>query len=528
MGRIKMVLYSSVVILLMSQCNLQDLEVDKIAPLELSPLLAVRVGEKTVSVSELIDEIQSDEIEILTDDELLIHFVLKQEIDFGETQDVISIMSVTNSEELQLPIDTPPLPFEQEVPFEKTFEFEFAGEGNERIDSVFFKGGRLEYEMVSEFAASVDYSWTIINTKEISTNLDISQSAFLEYNGTQISDSYSRSLVGLKSIIERIGDLNLFQVDLSGNLIVPAGQGISSSQKFQFDLTYQDPEFRAIYGYFSQQELAIDETEFELGAFDEYASDGLYFADPSITLEITNSFGIDILLDFDGIRGENGGKPGTTLITNIPEVDRMIKSPSLIDSEETTTIVIDNDVSNLGELLSSFPEKVIFNVSAEMNPDISSLESNFIADNSAIKIAATVDIPLQVRLEEFEVEFEIDSVRLDDLEGMNSLAIQIIATNEIPFTGSISLAFDDVVTENSFLIESPEVTANGRVLEPKVTTSTVSLVDTEIDALLTASKIVATVNISTFNADQDESIKIFSDYELKLAIGILGEVVVEL
>ena len=99
---------------------------------------------------------------------------------------------------------------------------------------------------------------------------------------------------------------------------------------------------------------------------------------------------------------------------------------------------------------------------------------------------------------------------------------------------TISLEFVDsagevlLSPENSFVIDSPDVESDGRVLNPSITTSQLSLNDSEIASLLSSSKIVTTVRVSTFNAEEGESVKIFSDYELKMEIGILAEVVVEL
>lgn len=519
---------------LLYQCNFEDLETDKLRGIEVSPNLALRVGEKVITIAELIDEVETDEIDIVTDDEQLIHFMISEEIDFGDVNDIITTMTVTNSEELSLPADIPALPFEHAVPFEEVFEFEFNTGDGERVDSVFFKSGTLEYVMTSEFPASVDYDWEIVNTKIIESNVNLSRSQSLEYIGVQISDSYSRPLLGLKSIITREDDLNKFRVNLNGDLIVPANQSISRNDKFQFDLTYQNPEFSSIFGYFNQQEIELDPTEFELGGFDEISGDGLYFSDPSITLTVLNSFGIEVLLNLDGIRGELTDGSEILLETSMTDEDRLIKAPQFVGDSEATTIVINNTTSNLGELLSAFPESVTFDVSAEMNPDISSLSSNFLTDTSFVSIEAVVDIPLHLRLDEFTLDFDIDTEGLNELQGAKSISIQMIATNGIPFEGLISMVFLDdqgeilVQPEGQFVIESPSVEANGRVVESQISISTLELSEMEIEALLSSSKVNTIVKVTTWRENSDDGVKVFSDYELELALSVLGEVEIEL
>lgn len=520
--------------LLLSSCNFEDLSLDKVRNPELSPNLAIYLGEATYTIDELLEDIQAEGLTVTTDEQEVIHFIYEQEVNFDDTGELISIGSVSNTAQYTVDTPTPPLPFEQTVPFEQTFDFEFSAGDGERIDSIFFSSGRLEYEMVSTFPASIDYDWVIINTKDISNDEDLAQSGFLNYTGSQVTDSYSRSLVGLKVIIEQIGGLNQFNVELEGDFTLPAGEGLETGQSMDFELAYIDPGISSIFGNFGNQVVEMESVDFELSGFEEYSGVGLTFTEPSISLVVNSSFGIEMLLNFDNITAIYDDASQVSLTNTIPESERLIRAPEVVGESRESVITINSENSNLSELLTGLPSQVQFAVSAEANPAVSTLTSNFLTDSSNIDIRAVVDIPLTVRMDGFEVDFEFELSGLEEVKEADSLALQMIITNEIPLEGTIRLEMLDEFGESLGIIGeplimlSPEVDANGRSLAPAVSNTGINLSSDEIASLLNANMIRAIVGISTFGASENIGVSILSTYEIKIELGLASQLVLEL
>ncbi len=534
MVRQNLMLKMAVIITLLANfsCGLDDITVDNIEPVEISPELELSLGEATFTIGELIDDLESEDVGVHTNEQQEIHFIIEKELRFDDIDELISVETVTNDAVFRFPANVPGLPVQQTVPFDQQFVFEFEVDGK-RVDSVYFSGGTLDYQMTSDFPASIDYDWVIFKTRTVSDNQDLARTNFLQYTGSSISDSYQHPLASLKTLVENVDGVNTFRVNLEGDMIIEPGESLTTDQGLYFDLTYRDPEFSSIFGYFGQHEMSNQQFDFSLEGFDDFEGEGLSFRDPRISLEIENSFGLEFLLNMDSVVATLRDGSTLAMTHSLSESDRLILAPGQIGERRISTLELNREVSNIDALLSEIPESIEFNVSALANPEASNLTHNFLTDSSYIQINAVVDIPMNVTLHDFEVDFEFSSEGLQDAQDIRSLEVEITVTNQIPFEGSIQLVImdefgDETPIQGQFEINSPTAFDNGRVTEPSVSVSTVALSEIEIDALLNSSDVSATVLVSTFGSESNTEVVIYEDYELKLEVGLKGEVVVEL
>ncbi|MGL1889008.1 MAG: hypothetical protein OCD76_21015, partial [Reichenbachiella sp.] len=493
-----------------------------------SPSFSIYIGEVSFTISEFVEDLEDESVEIIESEDRLLSLVYRNEVEFADINQIIEIGSVENRAFFVFGEDTPASPIQVSIPFDQTFNFDFKTPNGERVDSVFYKSGSLVYHMESEYPASLDYGWTIVDMVELSTGIDINRSSFLEYNGLEITEDIQENLVEFKNIIRRDGDVNKFDVELNGNLILEPGNSISETDTMMFDLEFSNPEFNSLFGYFGNESIDIDGFDFSLDALSEFDLEGVEFSKPSITLQIENSFGIDMGLDFSGIRAEYNDGTSISFETDLTDTDLLVNSPLAAGEVRLDTIVLNASNSNLEDLLNGIPDRLVVGLNAALNPEASLLKNNFITDSSYIRVNSIIEIPLILSIQDYAAEFEmsVDALELDEVK---QLSILVDAINELPFDGTISLEllddtgellhrFDDAVSFSSALIGE-----DGRTIGNDSTRSEVFVSPELISVVESAANIKTVINLSTSNQDPGETVKIYADYEMKVKLGLIGE-----
>ncbi len=519
--------------LLGTSCNVEDL--GKIKSGTISPNLALNLGYSEYTVQELLEDLEDESVEISTglDQSMTLYFT--ENTLYDDNEKFIDINSVSNQEEFSPNRNVPSAPIGYEIDIDEVFTFSFPANNDEEIDSLYYNSGTLDFEMLSTFKGDIDYTWTIEGTKIVSTNQDLTNTRQLDYTGADVMDSYSRPLEGLKSkFYKNASDENEFQVHVEGTITFEAGTEILPTQKMTFDLAYNNPGFSKIFGKFGSDPINLQNQSIDMTAFNEFSGDGLKLEDPRVYLISTNSYGMDVELSFDELKAmaSDGGELLLQEI-NPPGIDGFVSSPEVEGEVKVDTVELNNQNSNIDELLNSAPVSMEFEISGVPNPTSSSRISNFLLEDSQIEIESLIAIPMQFRMDGFSVDFDFQLSELD-IESAESLVFNIISTNEIPFRGNIDLKFideqGDLLFEipNAALIESPTVGDDGKIVEAKISNSDIDLSAEGIEALINAKDILATANISTFEHENDRFVTLYSDYKLNIELSLAGEVTIQL
>lgn len=516
---------------MLSSCNVNDL--DKVKPATISPNLALNLGFSEYTVRELLEDLDGASIEDGPDNTLALFF--EDSTIFNDNDELIAISSVSNQEEFAPGENVPATPIGYEIDINETFTFSFPANGGQEIDSLFYSSGTLDFDMESSFKGDIDYTWVIEGTRIVSTNTDLTQSEILAYTSGSVTDSYSRPLEGLKSgFYKNASGENEFAVKVTGTISFDAGTEILPTDKMNFDLAFNNPVFSKVYGFFGNDPIDLQSQTIDMSSLEDFSGDGLKLQNPSILLITENSYGLDLELSFDELKaiGSDGSE---TLLTETtpPGIDGFVSSPDIEGEVKIDTVELNVTNSNIDELLNSTPIAMDFSISAVPNPVGTTRDPNFLLEDSEIKVKSLILIPMQFQMQAFEVDFEFDLDGLD-IDEAESLVFNLITTNEIPFLGSIDLNFLDdqghtlYTLPDAAAIESPAVDTDGRTTEAIVTTSGIELTPEGIEALINTQKVQATAKISTFEAEANRFITLYSDYELRIDLSIAGEVTIEL
>ena len=520
-------------LLFVSSCHVDDL--GKVKPGTISPNLAINLGFSEYTVEELLNDLSDESLEVVTDSDLTMAMYFNESSIFNDNDEIILVNSVNNVSEFAPAVDVASSPIGYQIPIDETFTFAFNASNGEEIDSVVYRAGTLDFEMISTFKGDVDYTWTIVGTREVSQNTDFTQSKVISYSGSLLTDTYTRPLDGLKSkFIENGLGENEFDIRVVGTISFEEGTEILPSQKMTFDLSFNDPEFRNVYGYFGNEPVNLQNQSINMSAFKNLSGDGLLLKDPRVYLIMDNSYGIDMELSFDALRAIGENKSEILLEEKDPPgIDKFVSSPEVVGEIIIDTVELNNTNSNIDILLNSAPDSLVFQISATPNPASSLRTSNFLTDTSQIFVKSLIAIPMEFQMNGFKVDFDFDLDGLD-IEDAESLTFNITATNEIPFSGIIDLNFVDsngeifYTIKDAANIDSPGLDSSGKSIEPKISKSGVDLSDEAIDALIIAEQVLATVNIYTFESDKDRYVTLYADYKLNIELSLAGEVILKL
>ena len=350
----------------------------------------------------------------------------------------------------------------------------------------------------------------------------------LEINNTQFTGPQSISFPLDNYSFDLSESENQFQVNYSSHIIGSNSfQTFNENDQIQIDLGMQNLEFSYVEGYFGQieQEIQQDEMDFDFSVLDEIAPN-LYLETPNLRFTVDNAIGVPFKIDLDVI--------GVNENENIS-----LDGPSINAVGEVSTITnFTNSNSQLPDFIAISPSQILYSGSVLSNPSGNIGVLNSITNGSNIEIGFEMDLPLHLRLE--------DAIRTDTLvldfgdenddtsgpEYVDSVILKLHTENEFPldidlmilFTDSLSgLVLDSLDVE---MLDAAEVDEDGRTISANIYDSNIVLNSGQIDALFNSNRVLLNMKINSYD-NQNTAVKLYTDYEFKIAVGAILELNIE-
>ncbi|MEQ8337037.1 MAG: hypothetical protein RIA62_06810 [Cyclobacteriaceae bacterium] len=522
----------------LSGCNIENLpDFDNTYLPDYEGEIALIIGKDTLTVGEFIKELSDDTTIVQETQNKEIYIVYEDSTDFSLTSDFVDVSSFSNEKTIESPVSFPFIPpTDTTLVISREINFDYVSSEGERLDSLYYESGTLRLSIISDFPGDVAYNINTNSFQEVNSGDGITISSALVYSGfTPISGTQDTDLSGYKTLLNFQNDSSVFIVNLQASVSIPAGRTLSGNESIKIQVDVLDPEFDAIYGSFGTDTFDIESQEISLDVFSEFSDTGLSFEAPRVYFTFENSFGLAAGLDFSNIYASYEDKPDMPLTGQFTENLQIIEAPSIEDagSVTTSTITMTKDNSNINDILSSSPDQLNLSLVGISNPD--NEDGNFLLKNSNIKIKSRIELPLSLQLQDFEYDTEFDLGDLSRLEDSQSLTLILKTTNELPIGGEVDVeflnmngeAFDDIL--NISILESPTLfDADDKTTEPSSLETRVTLDQAKISSLTTAEKLRVTVRFNSFGSQQNQFVKIFSDYSLITTIAIEGKVSINL
>jgi hypothetical protein len=397
--------------------------------------------------------------------------------------------------------------------------------GNDiELDIIKIKTGSLTYHINAMSPVTASLSITLPTS--LRDGVPITETITVNPNA-EISGniSFTNSSVDLGTVTTQ--PYNMLPINYSIE-VSTSGQMVdfNSTDQVILDLNLIDPEIDYVKGYFGQYGDTIDADTLDLGIEDilKDVSGSFLVSSPSVRLNYSNSFAIpvEINLNVVGYRSDDSVDLDLDPIT--------LNSPAAPSERNKDGILtVDKNNSQLPEIISLPPEKILFGGSAVVNPDGNTgTRDNYIFGDSRFLGDLEVEVPLEFRLNNLHFADTLDNpVQDEDFsdsplnpEDIETLKILMDIENGFPLGISLSVSLYDSTTHSikstvdaADILAPASVDANGRVITPAQCSTEIALTNDFWKWINDTDKIIISITLVTTDGGTKD-VKIYSDYYL--------------
>ena len=425
------------------------------------------------------------------------------------------IYSVKGEEMVEIPDFTIPMPLpEISIPY---------GSLNMPIDIDYFqaKKGKIDFSFESSHMEDLD---VVIEVKNLSKN---GQSLKIQTQATNTGSSPVQ-VSGTENLTDYVMQFVTGQIDVE---YVATNANGDERILDNVMLEFSDFEYDFVQGYFDQYQFDLDEDEIVIDLFENSTSGSIRVEDPRINLVITNSFGVPIQITADALSATtvNGG---TMAITSPLDNGFNFNYPSLseVGEAKTSTISINNNTSNIVDLIENSPQAIQFELSAMTNPTSDPTIRGFVKDDSQFDINVEVEVPMHLSASNFKIENTSD-FDASVFEEVDEAEFKLFVENGLPVEAGVQVFFvDDAGTvlaslfdATTDLIVAAPVDADGRVMDFSTGEQVVTLGPDKISQIKDATQITIEGTASTTN-NGTTAVKFYTDYGMTFKLGAKAKV----
>ncbi len=316
-----------------------------------------------------------------------------------------------------------------------------------------------------------------------------------------------------------------FQIGSGGNMVT-----FSSLDELLVSAEFSQPEFDYLKGYFGKQTQSIGPEVLDLEIDDvlSHIQGDFLISNPSIRLNYSNSFSVPIKID---LRAQ--GKRGVSTV-NLGLDTIEIDYPEYPQRDITSSFLIDRNNSALPALVSMPPEEISFSGSAIANSSGEGTHDNYIFGDSRFLGSIEIEVPLELRFNDFQFADTLDNFLINDdpgeddllnAENFNMLRLDITALNGFPLGASVSVSLYNPVTrtvlrtiEAPDLLKPAEVDSGGKVTTPVESKTSIEFTKTFFDDINKADQMIFRFRLNTSGTN---AVKFYSDYMIKFNASLI-------
>ncbi|WP_339695993.1 hypothetical protein [uncultured Roseivirga sp.] len=514
-------------------CNLEYFADAKLNDLVWKPSLAIPLGELSYSVQDLFDELSEAGVDIGQNSDNIVMLTYEAQLQSQTATGFLTLSNQSFGQSVDAGLNINAQGFASEHNFNEVFEFDLAATQNEEYDSVNFSGGNIDILMSSELDAEVDYTLTLSSLVNNDTNLPLVVSGTLTPNSsTSFNDALNKYLGDFSKDANNNAVRNKILVKLDYQVRVSATSLIQSTDGVSFSMTLTNPEFDLVYGYVGERKLDVNFELLNLDFFDSFREGTISFAEPRFSFVFDNSFGFPLGVSFNQIAAITQQGQIIPITGSAANTEGIVNGPQIgaIGTSVNTTLELNSTNSNLPELISSMPKKVIIEVNTEANPASAPAQYNFVSVNSELSVGVLLELPMIVNINGLVSRQNIDFDVASDLEQAKQLTLRLITENDLPLGGEVELVFKDqkgdvVYTVNEkALFDGAPVGSDGRTTEVVTKIVDIDFSDADIRLLEKATSIDVVTRLTTTDASSNEVVKFYSDYNLTVKLAVQADI----
>jgi hypothetical protein len=294
------------------------------------------------------------------------------------------------------------------------------------------------------------------------------------------------------------------------------------------------PEF--IDGYFGTPIITMDDEtqEFDLEASDLFSN--MSFVNPTVSLQFHNTFGIPIEISSLNLKMQKGDESETLNSTSVIPFEIAGADVSNQSLAVTSELLL-NENTNIADLINLWPNEVTTGLSGQVNPNGNS--HNFASENSKLDVTLGLTVPVYGQISELTIKqyIAIDSSMSEMFKNVVKASLRSNVDNGFPLEAEINFYLadaDTLILDSLVVLEGNQVLVNAGTVDETGNVITrgnrqADLIADEVDIALLregASFIILEAVMNTANSGND--VKIYSNYDMLIKIGLLAKLKVEL
>lgn len=400
------------------------------ASLEFDGDYATALFTANVEIGDIVGELDSSTT-VELDQEGLLHLIYEGEFTQGSSSDVFAS-----------------IPLFPVLVLDTLYSFPYAAPNGMILEFVRLKSATITFGCESYFTEEIDLEIEFPELKHPDTG-----ETYKHVTTIAPSDGITASLgAGSFDLTGWEMTPNNDQLFIRYTALLPDGTRVELDN---FIMLFQN--FKASYfqGYLGQEPYTLPRDTIEIDFFDRWIDGTVEFAEPSINIEVENSFGLPVRSIFNvmniwNLDGSIVPVESTVLTTgidfNYPALDEVGES-------KFTYFSLNKDNSNIEDVFSNRPIAVDYDLDALGNPDADQSITGFATDSSFFSVFVFVDLPMIATTNNFTIrtDIEIEDELGEDYEFADYITLKILSENNIPVDLGLQMYFED---ENGGILDS--------------------------------------------------------------------------
>jgi len=289
----------------------------------------------------------------------------------------------------------------------------------------------------------------------------------------------------------------------------------------------RDWQYDFVSGNFTAKQFSMEEDTLSIDLFDLGFDGALSLADPQLSLDFENSFGLAIRARITKLTMINTEGASVSLNGRFAQEGFLLDAPRLneVGTSRHSTLTLNKDNSNIVEMLAIQPHKIIYQMSGEINPDNNSAIT-FIQPTSKVTTSIRAIVPAHGTFKmQTEQETAIDFGQPDQLK---SASFKLITTNGMPFGAQVQFYFlndnntvlDSLFKNQEMILTAASVDADGFPINPTPLTTEIEVPASRLTAMNESKKMLMKISLATSD-DGQTPVKITPDQALSVKLGAI-------
>jgi len=393
---------------------------------------------------------------------------------------------------------------------------DFDLENGEQIHNLELKTGKIVYDISSSINSDLTFN---LSFPSATLNGEPFQSEQVVSAGLD-SSSGEIDISGI--IIDLTTDINqpYNKIPISFSASLNSGSDLVNINNEDFadiSFSFSDLSIQYADGFFGDYEIDLggDIVDIDLQIFEDFDS-GLILDDPQFIIRVYNSVGVGASIN----AGLNAYSPNFT--NAVFEFSETIESPVFVGDTVEQTWVYDKNNSTIDEIIALPPQQIEYFGLANLN-GTNSQEVNFISSDSKMTLGVEVDFPMSLNIANISLKDTISVDELENVEKIESLSLVMNIDNGFPLDTKLDLFLRDSISDiNLDTLEianfsSGIIDQDGYLINSFFSENQLNLNHEEIINFANSNQLVLDV---TLNTEENQSIRLYSDYEFLVNIGM--------